>query len=197
MALSPLAIDELAETVLACVCAALDEAATEVEGHPGCPDCRRCVVPGLPAWDGCEDPCTGQAGGQLSVNVTRVYPSTTTGFPQQDQTVRDARNCQPPPVTAVELVITVLRCAPGPTEEGCPPGCAELREAARILHVDSLTVYNALLCCLPHTAPQGRRGRRFVLGQQRTVGPQGGCVGIEQTVTVALPPCQPCTEVTV
>ncbi|MGW2100357.1 hypothetical protein ACWCPX_22165 [Streptomyces olivaceoviridis] len=194
MALSPLAIDELAETVLACVCAALDEVATEVEGHPGCPDCRRCVVPGLPAWDGCEDPCTGSTGGQLSVNVTRVFPSTIQSFPSQDQTVRDARNCQPPPVTAVELVITVLRCAPGPTEDGCPPTCEELREAARILHVDSLTVYNALLCCLPHTAPAGRRGRRFVLGQQRTVGPQGGCVGIEQTVAVALPPCPPCTE---
>ncbi|KUN37672.1 hypothetical protein AQJ30_15420 [Streptomyces longwoodensis] len=193
MALSPLAIDDLAQSVLGCVCAALDQVAEEVPGHPGCPDCRRCVVPGTAAWDGCEDPCSGSTGGQLSVNVSRIFPSTVSDFPRQDQAVRDARNCQPPPVTAVELVVTVLRCAPGPTEDGCPPTCDELADAARTLHVDALAVYNALLCCLPKTA-SGRRGRRFVLGQQRAVGPQGGCVGIEQTVTVALPACNPCPE---
>ncbi|MER6632327.1 hypothetical protein ABT301_29605 [Streptomyces sp. NPDC000987] len=192
MPLSPLAVHELTESVLACVCAALDETATQVEGQPGCPECRRCVVPGTAAWDGCEDPCTGEASGQLTVNVTRIYPSTTSSFPSPDQTVRDLRNCQPPPVTAVELVVTLLRCAPGPTEDGCPPDCDLLSEAARVLHVDALTVYSALLCCLPATGG-GRRGRQFVLGQQRIIGPQGGCVGLEQTVTVALPACPPCT----
>ncbi|MDV9168585.1 hypothetical protein R6V09_00300 [Streptomyces sp. W16] len=39
----------------------------------------------------------------------------------------------------------------------------------------------------------GQKGRQFVLGQERIIGPQGGCVGLEQTVTVALPPCPPCT----
>lgn len=76
-------------------------------------------------------------------------------------------------------------------EGGCPPTCEEEAEAARVLHVDAVTVYNALLCCLPQTGT-GRRGRRFVLGPQRTVGPAGGCVGIEQRVTVALPGCGKC-----
>ncbi|MTE20273.1 hypothetical protein F0L17_14375 [Streptomyces sp. TRM43335] len=190
MALTPLAIHDLAEAVLGCVCEALDRTAMEVDDYPGCPTCRVCVVPGQPAWDGCEDPCSGdEVGGQLSVHVARIYPSTS--FPVEDQQVRDLRECVPPPVTAVELVVTLLRCAPYPSEEGCPPSCEEQAAAARTLHIDAATVFNALLCCLPYTGG-GRRGRRFVLGQQRTIGPEGGCVGIEQRVTVALPGCAPC-----
>jgi hypothetical protein len=185
-----LAIHELTKQVLACVCAALEDTATKVEGQPGCPDCGTCVVPGQVAFDRCEDPCTGNTG-QLSVSLARVYPSTSTTFPTEDRTVRDLRECAPPPVTAVELVVTLLRCAPIPTEEGCPPSCEELEQAAQVLHVDAATVYSALLCCVPATGG-GRRGRKFVLGQSRTVGPQGGCVGIEQRVTVALPGCAPC-----
>lgn len=191
MALTPLAIHDAAEAVLGCVCEALDRATLEVDGYPGCPTCRVCVVPGQAAWDGCVDDCTGDAGGQLSVNVARIYPSTQ--FPAEDRAVRDLRDCAPPPVTAVELVVTLLRCAPMQTEQGCPPSCEEQAEAARILHIDAAVVMNALLCCLPHTGG-GRRGRRFVLGGQRTVGPDGGCVGIEQRVTVALPGCAPCPE---
>ncbi|TDC23419.1 hypothetical protein E1265_12845 [Streptomyces sp. 8K308] len=193
MALTPFAVHDLAEAVLGCVCAALDQAAAEIDGQPGCPDCRACVVPGAPAWDGCDDPCSDQrAGGQLTVNIARLYPSGI-NFPAENRDVQGARGCIPPPVTAVELVITLLRCAPMPDETGCPPRCTDLNAAARILHVDAVTVYNALLCCLPATGG-GRRGRRFVLGTQRTVGPEGGCVGIEQRVTVALPGCSKCPD---
>ncbi|MFC9219930.1 hypothetical protein ACFT8W_03830 [Streptomyces hygroscopicus] len=94
-------------------------------------------------------------------------------------------------MTAVEIIVTLLRCAPGPHEDGCPPSCDELNDAARILHVDAVTVYNAILCCLPGASTR-RRGQRFVIGQQRTIGPEGGCVGIEQRVTVALPGCGEC-----
>lgn len=189
MPLHPLAVHDLAQSVLGCVCAALEDTAAKVDGQPGCPSCRTCVVPGLPAWDGCEDPCTGDVGGQLTVHIPRLYPSTT--FPQEDREVRGARSCTPPPVTAVEVVVTLLRCAPLPTEQGCPPSCNELEAAARVLHVDALTVYNALLCCLTGSS-NGRRGRKFVLGPQRILGPEGGCVGVEQRATVALPGCAPC-----
>ncbi|GAA2945988.1 hypothetical protein GCM10020227_11060 [Streptomyces flavovirens] len=146
-------------------------------------------MPGQVAWDGCEDPCDGTgAGGQLAVSIARIYPSTR--FPDLDREVRGVRGCQPPPTTAAEMVITLLRCAPAVNEHGCPPTCAELSDAARVTHVDAATVYNALLCCLPLTG--SRRGRRFVMGEQRIIGPQGGCVGIEQRVTVALPGCAPC-----
>ncbi|MFZ3595036.1 hypothetical protein [Streptomyces sp. BH104] len=192
MPLSPLDLHDLTESVLGCVCAALQDAADEVAGQPGCP-CRTCVVPGNVAWDWCDDPCgtTKGPGGQLSVNVVRMWPSDVTSFPAENRTVMGTRHCTPPPLTAAELAVTVLRCAPTPDEQGCPPTCDELDAAARITHIDAVTVYNSLYCCLPGTSAR-RRGRQFVVGQQRLVGPEGGCVGVEQRVTVALPGCAPC-----
>jgi hypothetical protein len=191
MPLTPFAVHDLAEAVLGCVCAALQATGEQVEGQPGCP-CRTCVVPGAVAWDWCDDPCggdTGGAGGQLSVNVVRLFPADLSL--NEDRTLMGvARNC-PPPVTGVELAVTLLRCAPTVDEQGCPPSCEALDASARITHVDAVTVYNALYCCLPGTSG-GRRRRKFLIGQQRLIGPEGGCVGVEQRVTVALPGCVPC-----
>jgi hypothetical protein len=197
VSLQPLDIHDMAVSLLGCVCAALDAAAATVPGQPGCPDCRACVVPGTVAWDSCDSPCgeTGGSGGQLTVNVSRIYASTLDAFPAEARIVQGKRGCIPPPLTAVDLVVTLLRCAPSPNEEGCPPTCEDLTAAGQILHVDMVTVYDALLCCLPGTQPARRLGRLFVMGPQATVGPQGGCVGLEQRVTVALPCCACPTEV--
>jgi hypothetical protein len=188
MALNPTGLYDLAEVVLGCLCAELDATAARVEGQPGCP-ARSCVVPGPPAWDGCDGACDGLGApcGQLSVNIARIYPSSH--FPAVDQTVMGLRGCTPPPTTAAEIVVTLLRCTPTLDENGCPPPCEAMDASARVLYTDMATVANALTCCLPGTAP---RGRRFVLGQSRIVGPEGGCVGVEQRVTVALPGCFTC-----
>lgn len=189
--MNPLAIHEMAETVLACVCQSLDETAATVEDHPGCP-CRACVVPGPPAWDGCNDPCgvDGKgAGGQLTVHVARTY--ATSSFPVDDRVVQGVRNCQPPAAIAVELVVTLLRCAPVMDSGGCPPTCEELAAAARTVHVDGAAITNALLCCLPTTGTR-RRGPVFFLGAQRVLEQEGGCMGVEQRVTVALSASCPC-----
>lgn len=192
MALTPLAIHELTESVLGCVCFALDSTAATVEGQPGCPSCRACVVPGSVAWDSCDDPCGEESsGGQLTVSVARIFASSDADFPSETRTVQGVRGCVPPTMTALELVVTLLRCAPTVSEHGCPPTCDELSVASKVLHVDMVSVYNGLLCCLPGTE-QRRRGRRFVMGVQKTIGPEGGCVGLEQRVTVALPGCAPC-----
>jgi hypothetical protein len=192
MPLTPYAVHDLAEAVLGCVCAALDARAEEVEGQPGCP-CHACVVPGVVAWDGCgaEDCGDGGEPGQLTVSVARLYPAGQE-FPREDTTVQGVRGCMAAPYTAVELVVTLLRCAPVIDEGGCPPSCEEQTEAARVLHVDASTVLSALWCCLPTLGPNPRRPRRFVMGVQRVLGPQGGCVGLEQRVTVALPGCGKC-----
>lgn len=191
MAVSLLAIQQLAETVLACVCSTLEATAAEITDQPGCP-CRACVVPGPPAWDGCADPCGPQDGhgGQLTVHVARIYP--TASFPAEDRTLLGSRGCAMP-ATAVDLVVTLLRCAPTVDEHGCPPTCEELAAAARIVHVDTASVYNALLCCLPSTGTR-RRGPQFVMGAHRVLEVQGGCMGIEQRVTVELPGCGCTTE---
>ncbi|MFI7467417.1 hypothetical protein [Nonomuraea sp. NPDC049646] len=188
MALTSEGLHDLMRVMLACVCEALDEAALAVEGHPGCP-CRACVVAGPPAWDQCTDPCGGdQVGGQLTVHLERIFPSTE--FPQEDRQVRGTPGCRAPATTAAEIVVTLLRCAPVLDERGCPPACEVLESSARTVHVDAATVYSALMCCLPHTA--GRRGRRFLMGRTRVLGPQGGCVGVETRVIVALAGCAPC-----
>lgn len=194
MALSPATVHDTAQAVLGCVCAALDAVAETIEGQPGCPDCNTCIVPGAVAWDRCDGPCeTGGAQGQLSVSVLRMYPTSMAAFPGEDaKQIQGTKGCTLPQLTALELLVTLLRCAPVDDEDGCPPTCEELTTAAKILHTDMTTVYNAVLCCFPATS-QRRRGQMFVIGQQKTVGPQGKCVGIEQRLTVALPACK-CPE---
>ncbi|MEU7323428.1 hypothetical protein ABZ682_23180 [Streptomyces griseoviridis] len=185
--MSPLVIHETAENILACVCAELTLTAAKVDDHPGCP-CRSCVVPGKPAWDDCGGDClsSGEAAGQLTVNFVGLV--ATSHFPTETRDVLGSKNCQPIR-PAAEFLISLLRCAPGPSNDGCPPSCEDLADAARILAVDATAVWNALLCCFPSTR-DARRGQTFVLGPQRAVGPEGDCVGIEQRITVAMPSCR-------
>lgn len=185
MALSPLVIDDIAHKLLACVCAELTLTAAKVDGQPGCP-CVACVVPGKPAWDNCTGDCSGaETVGQLTVNLDKIFP--TSAFPTETKDVMGSRNCAPVR-QAAEFVITLLRCAPTYAPNGCPPSCEEQAAAARILHVDATAVINAVMCCFPETTA-ARRGQQFTMGQLRTLGPEGQCVGIEQRVTVALPSC--------
>ncbi|WP_328434587.1 hypothetical protein [Streptomyces sp. NBC_00425] len=187
MALILESVNELATAVLACVCQALEATAATVENQPGCP-CRSCVVPGTPAWDSCEDPCDGSddTGGQLTVHVARIYP--TTEFPTETREVRGLKSCSATRI-AVELVITLLRCVPTMDEGSqCPPTCEATAAAARVIQIDSATVLNALLCCVPSIGVR-HRGPLYVIGQQKTLDPKGGCGGIEQRVTIALASC--------
>jgi hypothetical protein len=190
MALAALAVYDLAEGVLACVCAALEEAEAEVEGAQGCP-CRASVVPGgTVAWDGCADPCGDECGGMLAVGVSRMYLSDT--FPIPSQAVQGSKNCVTTPYTAVELVITLLRCSPVGDDMGNPPEPTELAEAARVMMIDSAVVLDALQCCLPGLAPPGGK-LLYTIGAFRSLGPEGGCAGGEWRVTIALTTCR-CPE---
>lgn len=188
MTLSPFAVHEAADAVLSCVCDALDEVAATLPGMAGCP-CRVGVVAGSPAADGCDGGCEAVPGswpGQLTVHVQRIYASTRQTFPAETQPVRDLSACALPQTTAVELVVTLWRCSPGPTDDGCPPSMDSLADTAMQQHVDMLAVQKALLCCLPGTDPSERRGRRAVVGRTDALGPQGGCVGFQTLVVVAL-----------
>lgn len=193
--LSPLAVHEAAEALLNCVCEAVDRLPVEVPSLAGCP-CRVGVVPGEPAADGCDGGCSVPAGewpGQLTVNVVRLYASDLTQFPREATAdVRDLRNCALPQVTALELAVTMWRCSPGPSEDGCPPSMADLNTAAVQFHADMLAVQQGILCCYSGTDTSNRRGRRYVMGQTLTLGPQGGCVGFTTRITVALDGCVPC-----
>jgi hypothetical protein len=195
MALSITAIDTAAQDLLTCVCNSLAALPVEVPGLAGCP-CRTCVVPGAVAADGCDETCGAVAPdeypGQLTVSVVRIYSTDRQSFPRELATVRDNRGCQPQPVTAVELAVTLFRCTPLPSDDGCPPSCESLSASALQLHVDMLAVQRAALCCYAGTDTVTRGGRRYTLGGSRTLGPQGGCVGLEQRLTVGLDGCLVC-----
>lgn len=197
MALSLLAFHDAASDLLGCVCSSLATLPTEAPGLDGCP-CRACVVPGQPAADACGEGCgklePGQYGGQLTVNVVRTFASDRRTFPREVQAIHDARACTPPQVTGLELQVTLFRCVPGSDKNGCPPSCDDLGASARQLHADMLAVQRGILCCYADTGPATPtgRGREFVLGQARTVGPQGDCVGLTQSVTVMLADCLVC-----
>lgn len=195
MALTTHRVHETAEAILACVCAALDEAAADTDADgwclPGCPT-RACVVPGRPAWDSCGADCQGAVPGQLTVHVVGVTPEarSTGGRTSADRMLaaQAASGCAPPPRTVVELVVTLLRCAPTQDDYGCPPPCEEMDAAARVLHADMVTVWQALTCCLPEISRTRRRPMWELPAGPRVLGPEGGCVGLEQRVLVTLPP---------
>lgn len=197
MTLSMLAIHQAAQNLLDCVCTAVDALPLSVPGLAGCP-CRVGVVPAAPAADGCDGGCgvaPDEWPGQLTVNVVRLFATDTVTFPRETGPsaatgtglgVRDLANCAMPAVVAVELLVTLFRCSPGPTDDGCPPAMAELDATAMQYHADMLAVQQGILCCFAGTDTTRRRGRRYVLGQTTTIGPAGACVGFQTRVTVAL-----------
>lgn len=188
MGLGYLDVHQTAQNLLDCVCEALDRVPAAVPGLAGCP-CRVGVVPGAPAADGCDGGCNVQPGeypGQLTVNVVRIYPAQLPRFTNLQAVTLDGTNCGPGALTVVDLLVTLWRCAPLPTDEGCPPSMPELDATAMQLHVDMLAITQAVTCCFPHAGTQRRKGRRYSLGQSITLGPSGGCVGIQTAVTVAL-----------
>lgn len=196
-----LAVHQAAADLLQCVCDSLAQIPTDVPGLAGCP-CRTCVVPGLVAADGCGEGCEllpeGEFPGQLTTSVVRTYLTTREDFPRyapsSPASVRDRKACPAPQIVAVDLLVTLYRCAPGPTDDGCPPSCAELEAAAMQLHVDMLAIQRGVLCCYAGTDTTRRHGRRYSVGQAAVLGPQGDCVGIEQQISVALDDCVICPE---
>jgi hypothetical protein len=206
MTLSFLGIHEAAQALLNCVCPSLGRLPVEVPGLDGCP-CRVFVSPGAPAAEGCDEGCVqlpaGQYPGQLTVHVARTYPTDYQSFPRPVQNsttrspseIRSLKNCSPPPTLAVELVVTLYRCTPVPTDNGCPPTPAALSESAMQLNADILAIEQGILCCFAATDTTRPNGRRYLLGQTQVLDPRGGCVGLEQRVTVALDDCMPCPVV--
>ncbi|QBZ73511.1 hypothetical protein SEA_MISCHIEF19_26 [Streptomyces phage Mischief19] len=190
MALDTLTFHSAASALLDCVCAELDELYDPQATAPlmGCP-CRKMVIAGQAAADGCDGGCsrpgTGEFPGQLTVGVQRIYSTDRQQFPRELTVARDGRNCGMPVSLAVQLNVTVFRCAPLPTDGGCPPTPAELSASALQTHADMAAVNRGVLCCFGSDSTRPN-GRRYVLGATTPLGPQGGCVGFSTLVTVDL-----------
>jgi len=159
----------VAETLRAAAYAAM-------AASPVGPPERSCVVPGAIAWDECD--C-----GLLAVSVARTYYSDA--FPGEQAEKVGAGSCRPAWDVA-ELVIQAIRCAPSPQGQDLSPTCAALDVSAQEVTIDAAVVKSAvslLLCRMENT---GSIIDYFVL-PQTIQGPQGGCVGSELRVLVALP----------
>lgn len=147
--------------------------------HYGAEACRTFVAPGgPPAWDACG--AEGEREGQAWVQVAQVYPSDA--FPTQQT---GAMRC-PPTGYAVQLNVAILRCAAVPDEQGRPPSSERLTADAHKVSRDRAIVRDALRCCYLEDADPGT----YVLGAWTPLGPQGGCVGGQTALTVALASCR-------
>lgn len=151
----------------------------------GCP-ARRCVVAGDAPQIEVVNCCKNE--GQLTVNVTRVYPSRN--FPTPDLA---AGNCDVP-YSVASYSVQVWRCHPVGNMEHAP-SCELLAATARISMSDIVAVRAGITCCLRDDELAGPIigfGYAWSLGDHVTVGPEGGCVGTNLQVLVGIPNCFEC-----
>lgn len=172
----------VARALLDCVCLALDSTSA------GCPN-RRCVVPGGEIeFVNC---CGGSGGGQLTINLESTYASRQ--FPTPDS----APNKCDAPYEVVTYMVTVLRCVPvGDIDRAA--SCAQLEAVAQTTFIDQYVVREAVRCCLEDSASfdaVAGFNYRWVLDENPTLGPEGGCVGSSLRVIIGLGACHDCEVV--
>lgn len=185
--MNPLALYDIAQTALLCICDAMDSFVGE-EGVPdgyGCP-CLQHVSAGEPSVDCCvESDCFG---GMLATWIENVFPSDS--FPSQTATF-DPCKAQ---VWVATLVVTVARCAPGMDSNGNPASIEDLSAAGAVMAIDQAAVLQGLSCCLVADAPTGKRRRRVLIGESRPFTQEGGCVGFEVRAAVEVSSLCGCPE---
>lgn len=134
---------------------------------------RSSVVPGAIAWDECD--C-----GLLALSVARVYLSDQ--FPNP-LTVR-AGACDAAWEVA-EVVVQLIRCAPGATDTTLAPTVAELDASAREILTDAYELLRAVSVKLCEMKADGDI-IDFFLNPLTAQGPSGQCVGNEVRFLVGL-----------
>jgi len=159
------------ESVLSCVCAAMEDVRATDDTYPGCP-CIALIVAGEPIISCCDESCDGP-GGMLTVSLDNIFPSDS--FPDQTSTFEPCKA-----QTWVEsVVVTVARCAPQPDDAGNEPDAVEFAEAARIQAMDAYAVATGLGCCLVQDAVGHKSKRRVQFDSARPLTEEGACVGLE------------------
>lgn len=151
MALTPIG---LAEQIRTCLC-------TNLAASMAGPTCRCYVYPSpQPPADVCSKSSLGN--GQATVSIVRTFPSVE--FPTPD----DSGRCDA--YLAVEVSITVYRCAPTVSDSGVLPPVSDYEEATEILLSDAEAMKCAIVCCLPN-------GYQFIVSEWEMLVPSGGCMG--------------------
>ena len=135
---------------------------------------RHGVVPGSIAWDECD--C-----GLLAVSVARIFLTET--FP--DELSRRIGNACDAPYEVAEVVIQVIRCVPGATDQTLAPTVAELDASAQEILRDAYEMLKgaSVKLCQMNDA---RDISDFMLRPLTAQGPTGVCGGNELRAYVAL-----------
>lgn len=162
----------VADAIADCLCAQLPEVSAPVA-------CC-CVMPGeLVAWDDCTN-------GQAWVRVASVF-QVGDRFPLPAGP-EDITPCGGSGGWAATLELGVIRCMPGPDEQGYLPDCDEYRHTSRLVLADGHAMRRAVLCCDWRDACN-IPNNRYTVGSWTPLGPQGVCVGGTLSVTVELSGC--------
>lgn len=153
------------------------ELASALAESVGGPVQRASMVPGEIAWDECD--C-----GLLAISVRRWWLSDDFPEGQFAQSIVRSSPCNLPWMIG-EFRIQVIRCAPNPQGNmlSVPPG--ELDTAAEVLIADAHVTINtttSVLCDLKDTD----QIIDYTIGETDTQGPNGGCVGSELIVFIAV-----------
>lgn len=144
--------------------------------------CRSFVAPGgPPAWDVCCE-CDATHEGQAWVQIGDVAPTDNFPTPQTGAMI-----C-PPAEWAVSLTVAILRCAHSVNDSGEPPSAAQMTGDAEKVQRDRAIIDEAIRCCFLADA----EGGTYSIGAWTPLGPIGGCVGGQQTLTIAAATCR-CT----
>lgn len=164
--MTPDLLTQLLNQILGCACDCLN-----ARGSCPCP-CRNFISAGPPVWDS-EGCCSD---GQLTVHVDRLF--SYKNFPSESGEVN---TCIIP--LAAELVVTLLRCFPSLHDDGSAPTADEIGSASEMIYQDLWVMTNCIICNLASRKNQ----QVSVFRGSRILPPQGGCIGAEVRLTIALP----------
>lgn len=157
-------LNEAVDTVLECVCSALEDA-----GRPAC-NCYPTV--GMPIWRPCCECGPDGVTGELNAFLENVVPVDSTTL-QQTMRVESCRKG----AWGANIAVQLSRCYPTITDDELPDP-AEVAQAARDLHDDVDVIRRALTCC------------EDIRLTWRSVGvesdPDGGCSTVIARVMVGL-----------
>lgn len=172
---NPLAAFDLAQHLLDCIRPYID---TTSSGPPS----RACVHTGEIAWDDCE--C-----GQLIVSLVESFESETFPDPATASFNGGARKCGAA-LFVYHYRVSMLRCAPVGGDNGEPPPCEAVTEAARVAIEDAWAVRAGLFCCLCEGSTRSGALKlfdRYLVMPQVMEGPEGACQGSVVDLFIGVP----------
>ena len=174
---NPLAAFDLAQHLLDCIRPYID---TTSSGPPN----RACVHTGEIAWDDCE--C-----GQLIVSLVEQFESDTFPEPANAAANGGTRKCGAG-LFVYHYRVSMLRCAPVGGDNGEPPPCEAVTEAARVAIEDAWAVRAGLFCCLCRGVERDpdsgiKLFDRYLVMPQIMEGPEGACQGSVVDLFIGVP----------